>query len=96
MQTLAAAAGLNVLHPEEIRDAAIEILSILTTKKMPTVEDLEILKFSGNPQEPQGGEGESDLEIKNRKEQEPSYGDNTNRSEVGAHEYDSSDGNDYK
>lgn len=96
MQTLAAAAGLNVLHPEEIRDAAIEILSILTTKKMPTEEDLEILKFSGKPQESQGGEGETDLEIKNRKEQEPSYGDNTNRSEVGAHEYDSSDGNDYK
>lgn len=96
MQTLAAAAGLNVLHPEEIRDAAIEILAILTSKKMPTEEDLEILKFQGKPEEPQGGEGESDLDKKNRKEQEASYGDNTNRSEVGAHQYDKSDGNDYK
>lgn len=97
MQTLAAAAGLNVLHPDEIRDAAIEILAILTSKGMPTEEDLEILKFAGKSDEPQeGGDGESDLGTKNRKEQEQSYGDNTNRSEVGAHEYDSSDGNAYK
>ena len=96
MQTLAAAAGLNVLHPDEIRDAAIEILAILTSKEMPTEEDLEILKFAGKPDEPQEGGVESDLDTKNRKEQEASYGDNTNRSEVGAHEYDSSDGNAYK
>lgn len=96
MQTLAAAAGLNVLHPEEIRDAVIAIMSMVTTKGLPTEEDLEILKFSGKPEEPQESNGESVLEKKNRKETEASYGDNTNRSEVGAHEYDKSDGNDYK
>lgn len=96
MQTLAAAAGLNVLHPEEIRDAAIEILAILTKKKMPTKDDLEILKYQGKEKEqPQQG-ASGDLATKNRKEQNASYGDNTNRSEVGAHEYDKSDGNAYK
>ena len=95
MQTLAAAAGLNILHPEEVRDAAIEILSILTTKGLPTEEDIELLKYQGEQKEQETG-SEDDLGKKNRKEQDASYGDNTNRSEVGAHEYDPSDGNKYK
>lgn len=98
MQTLAAAAGLNILHPEEIREAAIRILALLTDKKLPTEEDLDLLKYQGKPQEQEqeGGDGETDLEKKNRKEQDASYGDNTNRSEIGAHNYDKSDGNAYK
>ena len=95
MQTLAAAAGLNILHPEEVRDAAIEILSILTTKGLPTEEDIDLLKYQGEQKEQETG-SEDELGKKNRKEQDASYGDNTNRSEVGAHEYDPSDGNKYK
>lgn len=95
MQTLAQAAGLNILHPEEVREAALKIINLITTKGLPTEEDIELLLYGGEQANQDTGE-ESDLDTKNRKEQDASYGDNTNRSEVGAHEYDKSDGNKYK
>lgn len=96
MQTLATAAGLNILHPEELREAVLEVLALITERGLPTEEDLDLLKYQGEQQEQESQGTETDIEKKSRKEQEASYGDNTNRSEIGAHEYDSSDGNDYK
>lgn len=93
MQTLAGAVGMNVIHPEEARDLALQILAMNSDMGLPTEEDLALFKFSGEAEE-EGMEGE--LDKKNKLQSKPGYGDNTNREEVGAHEYDSSDGNDYK
>lgn len=91
IQSLSAAKGLNVLHPEELRDLTVQALNINTDKGLPSLEDLELLLATQAK-----GEAENDIEMLNRKQNDPSYGDNTNRSEIGAHEYDKSDGNDYK
>ena len=91
VQSLVAAKSLNVIHPEELRDMTVEALNLNTDKGLPTLEDLELLLTTQTK-----GEAENDIEMMNRKQSNPSYGDNTNRSEIGAHEYDKSDGNDYK
>ena len=87
----AIAKGLNVLHPEELRDLTVQALNINTDKGLPSLEDLELLLATQV-----NSDSENDIEMLNRKQNDPSYGDNTNRSEIGAHEYDKSDGNDYK
>lgn len=87
IQAVAQASTLNVLHAQEVREMIVDILGLDPELDLPTEEELGLLILDQNVK----AEGNSNA---NPDSSNPSYGDNTNRSDLkgGAHEYDPSDG----
>lgn len=86
IQAVAQASTLNVLHAEEVRDLVKNILDIDTDLDLPTEAELGLLILA----QKQKAEGNSNA---NPDSSMPSYGDNSNREDVGQHEYtDGQDG----
>ena len=84
IQAVAQASTLNVLHAEEIREMLVEILNIETEKGLPTEEELGLLILAQQKKDEANSNANPDSS-------NPSYGDNTNRDDVGQHEYTNGD-----
>lgn len=101
IQAVQTAASMFVLSAEEVRDLVLIALEIQTDKKMPTEKELGNLLLEMNRQAEQAekaAKAQADTE-KMKMNSAPktqsgnkSYGDNSNRKAVGAHNYDKSDG----
>lgn len=86
IQAVQAAVTMNVLSAEEVRELIVYILGIETDKGIPTEEELGNLILSMKKDQ------EAKAQAVQDKSADPSYGDNSNRDSVGAHEYDPTDG----
>lgn len=89
IQGVQMAAGMNVLHAEEVRDLLIKALDLETGKGLPTEAELGLLILA----QIKADEAAEKAENNAQDQLDPSYGDNSNRDDAGgAHAYDPTDG----
>lgn len=86
VQSVVLASGKNVLSAQEVRDALLKALGIEASSKLPTEEELGLMILDQIKAEEQAADNPA------QDQSQPSYGDNSGRENVGAHEYDPTDG----
>ena len=89
IQSVAQASSLNVLHADEVREMLVKLLNLETDKGLPTEEELGLLILAQKKSEEQSGGDNATPDYA-----DPSYGDNSNRSDLngGQHEYNADNG----
>ena len=93
VQSVTMAADTNMLHADEVRELLKDILGLRNDLDAPTEKELGNLILAAKQAERTAKKADAATAKQSGAEQmQPSYGDNSNRDDVGAHEYDSSDG----